>query len=112
MIQTFHFVVQLLSRVRLCDTVDWRTPRFPVFTVSLSLLKLVSIEAVMLPSHLILCLLLLLLPSVFPSTRVFSSELALHTDNHWEMLITVSIPLVTDTIVAEAPACSVMLTSI
>ena len=78
MIQTFHFVVQLLSRVRLCDTVDWRTPRFPVFTVSLSLLKLVSIEAVMLPSHLILCLLLLLLPSIFPSIRVFSNESALH----------------------------------
>ena len=71
-----------------------------------------SIESVMLSKHLILCHPLLLLPSIFPSTRVFSSEPALHTDNHWEMLITVSIPLVTDIIVAEAPACSVMLMSI
>ena len=42
------------------------------FTVSWSLLKLMSIESVMLSSHLILCRPLLLLPSVFPSTRVFS----------------------------------------
>ena len=37
-----------------------------------------SIESVMLSNHLILCWLLLLLPSMFPSIRVFSSELALH----------------------------------
>ena len=42
------------------------------------LLKLVSIESVMPSNHLILCHLLLLLPSVFPRIRVFSSELALH----------------------------------
>jgi len=48
------------------------------FTVSLSLLKLMSIESVMPANHLILCDPLLLLPSVFPSIRVFSSELALH----------------------------------
>ena len=48
------------------------------FSVSWSLLKLMSIESVMLSSHLILCRLLLLLPSIFPSTRVSSNELALH----------------------------------
>ena len=47
------------------------------FTVSWSLLKFMSIESVMLYNHLILCLPLLFLPSVFPSIRVFSNELAL-----------------------------------
>ena len=48
------------------------------FTVSQTLLKLVSIELVMPFNHLILCCPLLLLPSIFPSIRVFSSESALH----------------------------------
>ena len=46
-------------------------------TNSQSLLKPTSIEAVMLSNHLILCHLLLLLPSIFPSIRVFSNELVL-----------------------------------
>ena len=44
------------------------------FTISWSLLKLMSIELMMSCNHLILCPSLLLLPSVFPSTRVFSNE--------------------------------------
>ena len=44
------------------------------FTISWSLLKLMSIQSAMLSDHLILCHLLLLLPSIFPSIRVFSSE--------------------------------------
>ena len=44
------------------------------FTISWSLLKLMSIESVMLYNHLILCHSLLLLPSVFPCIRVFSNE--------------------------------------
>ena len=47
-------------------------------TNSWSLLKLMSIEWVMPPNHLILCRSLLLLPSIFPSIRVFSNESALH----------------------------------
>ena len=47
-------------------------------TNSWSLLKLVSIESVMLSSHLILCRPLLLLPSISPSIRVFSNESDLH----------------------------------
>ena len=47
------------------------------FTVSWSLLKLMSIRSVMPSSHLILCHPLLLLPSGFPSIRVFSNELSL-----------------------------------
>ena len=46
------------------------------FTISQSLLKLISIELVMLSNHLILCRPLLLLPSIFPSISVFSDELA------------------------------------
>ena len=46
-------------------------------TISQSLLKFMSIESVMLPHHLILCCLLLLLPSIFLSIRVFSDESAL-----------------------------------
>ena len=47
------------------------------FTISWSLLKLMSIESLMLSNHLILCRPLLLLPSIFPSIRVFSNDLAL-----------------------------------
>ena len=57
------------------------------FPISQSLLKLMSIELVMPSSHLILCCPLLLLPSIFPSIRVFSNELALWRDlyiNIWE----------------------------
>ena len=48
------------------------------FTICRSLLKLMSIESLMPSKHLILCHPLLLLPSIFPSIRVFSSESVLH----------------------------------
>ena len=69
------FVVQLLSRVPLFLT-PWTTAhQAPLFsTISQSLLKFMSIESEMPSYHLILCLPLLLLPSVFPSIKVFSSE--------------------------------------
>ena len=47
------------------------------FTISLNLLKLMSTESVTPSNHLIFCRPLLLLPSIFPSIRVFSNELAL-----------------------------------
>ena len=50
---------------------------FLSFTISQSLLKLMSTESVMPSNHLILCRPLLFLPSIFPSIRVFSSELTL-----------------------------------
>jgi len=49
----------------------------PSFTMSWSLLKLMSVESVMLSNHVIICCPLLLLPSIFPSIRVFSNELSL-----------------------------------
>ena len=47
------------------------------FTISWSLLRFMSIQSVMLSSHLILCCPLLLLPSIFPSIRVFFDELGI-----------------------------------
>ena len=68
--------ISLLFRcVRLFET-PWTTAHQDSlsFTISPSLLKLMSIESVMPSDHLILCRPLLLLPSIFPSIRVFSSE--------------------------------------
>ena len=55
------------------------------FTNSQNLLKLMSTELMMPSNHLILCCPLLLLPSIFPSIRVFSNESALHIrwPNYW-----------------------------
>ena len=61
----------------LCDPVDCSIPGFPVLHHVWSLLKFMCIESVMPANHLILCLPLLFLPSIFPSIRVFSSESAL-----------------------------------
>ena len=57
-----------------------------------SLLKLISIESVMPSNHLILCCPLLLLPSIFPSIRVFSNELALHImwPKYWNFSFNIS----------------------
>ena len=67
--------VQSLSRVQLFAT-PWTAAcqASPSVTNSRSLLKLMSIESVMPSNHLILCCPLLLLPSIFPSIRVFSNE--------------------------------------
>ena len=71
-------VVQLLSCVKLFGTL-WSAARqaFLSFTISQSLLKLMSIESVLPSNQFILCCPLLLLPSIFPSIRVFTNELAL-----------------------------------
>ena len=62
------------------------------FTISWRLLKLMSIESVMPSSHLILCRPLLLLPSVFPSIRVFSNESALRIrwPKYWSFNFSIS----------------------
>ena len=71
-------VVQLLTCVQLCDPTDCSRPGFLVLLYLPELvLRFVSIVLVMLSNHLILCHPLLLLPSIFPSIRVFSNELAL-----------------------------------
>ena len=70
--------IQLLSRVRLFVT-PWTAALQASLSITNcgSLLKPMSIESVMPPSHLILCHPLLLLPSILPSIRVFSNESAL-----------------------------------
>ena len=71
--------VQLLSHVQLFAT-PWTAAcqASLSFTMSQSLLKLMSTESMMPSNHLILCHPLLLLPSIFPSIRVFSNESVLH----------------------------------
>ena len=85
-------VVQLLSCGWLCDPMDCSMPSFPTFTVSCGLLKLMSIESIMLSNHLILCRPLLLLPSVFPSIRVFSdkSALPIRWPKYWNISFSIS----------------------
>ena len=81
-------VVQSLNQVWLFVT-PWTSLSF---TISWSLLKLMSIELVMPSNHLILCCPLLLLPSVFPSIRVFSNELALFIrwPKYWSLSFSIS----------------------
>ena len=66
--------------------------KHPIFTNSQTLLKLMSIESVMLSNHLILCHPLLLLPSIFPSIRVFSSEsvLRIRWPKYWSFSFSIS----------------------
>ena len=66
------------SCLTLYDPMNCSTHTSLSFTIFWSLPKLMSVESVMPSNHLILCYPLLLLPSVFPSIRVFSNELALH----------------------------------
>ena len=74
-----YFVVQLLSHVQLFVTPWIASYQASLsFTISQSLLELMSFKLAMPSKHLILCCSLLLLSSIFPSIRVFSNELALH----------------------------------
>ena len=63
------------------------------FTVSQSLFKLMCIESMMPSNHLVLCHPLLLLPSVFPSIRVFFTESALHIrwPKYWSFSFSISL---------------------
>ena len=85
--------VQLLSHVRL-----FATPWTEIFQASLpinntqSLLELVSIKSLMPSNHLNLCHPLLLLPSIFPSIRVFSNEsvLCIRWPKYWSFSFSIS----------------------
>ena len=63
------------------------------FTVSWGLLRLMSIKLVMPSNHLVLCRLLLLLPSIFPSIMVFSNESALRIrwPKYWSLSFNISL---------------------
>ena len=90
----FVVIVQSLSRVQLFAT-PWTAERQPSlsFTISRNLFKLMSIEWVMPSNHVILCHPLLLLPSIFPSIRVFSNELALciRWPKYWSFSFSISL---------------------
>ena len=85
--------LQLLSHVRLSATL-WTAAQQASLSItnSQSLLKLMSIELMMPSNHLILCCPLLLLPSIFPSISVFSSESALHIrwPKYWSFSFSIS----------------------
>ena len=87
--------VQLLSHVQLFAT-PWTAVRQAslFITNSQSLLKLISIESVMPSYHLILCHPLLLLPSIFPSIRVFSNEsvLGIRWPKYWSFSFSINPP--------------------
>ena len=76
----------------LFNPMDCSMPAFPVLHYLRSLLRFMSIESMMLSNHLILCHPLLLLPSVFPSIKVFSNELALHIrwPSYWSFSFSIS----------------------
>ena len=85
--------VQSLSHVQLFVT-PWTSARQASLSItnSSSLLKLMSIELVMPSNHLIICCPLLLLPSIFPSIRVFSNELVLRIrwSKYWSFSFSIS----------------------
>ena len=84
--------VQLLSHVQLCHPMNYSTPGPLSITNSWSSPKLISIELVMTFNHLILCHPLLLLPSIFPSIRVFAKESALRIrwPKYWSFSFNIS----------------------
>ena len=85
--------VQLFSRVQLF-AISWTAARQASLSIinSQSLLKLMSIKSVKPSNYLILCCPLLLLPSIFPSIRVFSNESALHIKwpKYWSFSFNIS----------------------
>ena len=85
--------VQSLSRVQLFETPGTAARQASLsITNSQSLLKLMSIKSVIPSNHLILCCPLLLLPSIFPSIRVFSNESALRIrwTKYWSFSFNIS----------------------
>ena len=74
--QSLLLLLHLVGRIKTRPLTEAHQA-FPTFTISLSLLRLMSIQSVMPSNHLILCHPLLLLPSIFLSIGVFSKELAL-----------------------------------
>ena len=79
------------SCLTLCDPMDCSMPGFPVHHQLQHLLKLKSIRLVMPSNHLVLCR-PFLLPSIFPSIRVFSNKSALHIrwPKYWSFIFSIS----------------------
>ena len=95
LLKFYNFVIVVQSLKSCIDSVTpWTTACLASLSLTISqrLLRLMSIELMMPTNHLILCHLLLLLPSVFPSIKVFSSESALHIrwPNYWSFSSSIS----------------------
>ena len=90
--QQYQFSSVVHSCLTLCSPMDCSMPGFLSITNSQSLLKLMSIESVMPSNHIILCRLLLLLPSIFHNIRVFSNESVIHISwpKYWSFSFNVS----------------------
>ena len=90
----FHCSVQFSRSVVFNSATPWTAAHQASLsiTTSWSLPKLMSIESVMPPNHLILCHPLLLLPSIFPSIRVFSNEpvLCIRWPKYWSFSFNIS----------------------
>ena len=80
------------SCLALRSPMDCSMPGFPVHHQLLGLLKLISIELVIPPNHLILCYPFLLLLSIFPSIRVFSNEsvLLIRWPKYWSFSVSIN----------------------
>ena len=91
MTAVFPLYVLSQSYLTLCDSMECMEASLS-FTISWSLFKLMAIELVMLSNQFILCHPLLLPSSIFPSLRVFSSELALHVrwPKYWRFSLSIS----------------------
>ena len=85
-----YLVIEFCPTV--CNPMDCSVPGFPVHLHSRSLLKLMSIESVIPSNHLVLCRPLLLLPSVFPSIRVFFdvSVLCITWPKYWSFSFSIN----------------------
>ena len=91
-LELIQFSSDAQSCPTLCDPMKRSSQASLSITNSRSLFKLMSIESVMPPNHLILCRPLLLLPSIFPSIRVFSNKSALHIKwpKYWSFSFNIS----------------------
>ena len=96
MTQCLYYSVQFTSVTQscpiLCDPMNHSTPGLPVHHQLPESPKPMSIESVMPSSHLILCCSLFLLPSIFPSIRIFSNESVLHIrwPKYWSFTFNIS----------------------
>ena len=90
-IKSVNFVVKSLSCIPLFVT-PWTAARQASLPISWSLLKLMSIESVIPSNHVILCHPFLLLPSIFPSIRIFSNEsvLPISWPKYWSFSFSIS----------------------
>ena len=90
------------SYVTLCNSMDCGMPCFSVLHYPPSLFRFMSIELVILSNHLILCCPLLLMPSFFPSIRVFSNEspLCIRWPKYWSFSFNISLSSVSSGLIS------------